>query len=88
MKLLTGTIITAVMLAALPAQADRGRDYDRGYGHGKHHWKHAHQHHPYYAPPRVVRREVVHYYQPAPVYYAPPPFGIHVMLPNIYIPIR
>jgi hypothetical protein len=39
----------------------------------------------------VVYREVVRhhtYYAPAPVYYAPPAAGIHVVLPNIYIPIR
>jgi hypothetical protein len=40
----------------------------------------------------VVYREVVRhhsYYTPAPVYYAPQPAaGIHIMLPNIYIPIR
>jgi len=39
-----------------------------------------------------IYREVVRhhaYYAPAPVYYAPrPAAGIHVVLPNIYIPIR
>lgn len=91
MKLLTGAVLSAVMLAAVPAYADRG-DHDRGYGRDKHHWKHAHRGYQYYEPPRVVHREVVRYYDyyaPAPVYYAPQPAaGIHIMLPNIYIPIR
>ena len=91
MKLMTAAVLTAVMLAAAPAWADRGDKHGRGhgYGHGHKHWKEARHYHPHYAPPRhVVRREVVHYYEPAPVYYAPQPVGIHVILPNIYIPIR
>ncbi len=70
--------------------------------HSKHYDKHYDKHHSYYAPPRyVVRRDVHHYYhRPAPRYYyepahvyAPAPVyrpsaGIHVTLPNIYIPLR
>lgn len=57
----------------------------------KHAWKHQDQH--YYAPPRrvVVEQHYYHYVEPAPVYAAPvyaPPAGIHVVLPNIHIPIR
>ncbi len=93
-KLLTSAVVSAAMLlTAGPALADRG--HDRGYGHDKHHWKQSrHFHH--HAPPRyVVRRDVHHYY--APSYYAPayapvpvyrPSAGIHVVLPNIYIPLR
>ena len=48
MKLLTGTVLAAAMLAAMPAFADRG-DHDRGHGRGhdrdKHHWKQAHRGH-------------------------------------------
>jgi len=99
MKLLTGTVFAAAMFAAMPAFADRG-DHDRGHGRGhdrdKHHWKQGHRGHHYYEPPRVEYREVVRhhsYYTPAPVYYAQPHYaqpsaGIHIMLPNIYIPIR
>lgn len=103
MKLLTGAVLSMMLFAAGPALADR--DYDRGHdrGHDKHHWKqskHFNKHHGYYAPPRyVVRREVHHYYRPAPRYYAPahvyapapvyrPSAGIHVVLPNIYIPLH
>ena len=96
MKLLTGTVLAAAMLAAVPAYADRG-DHDRGHGRDKHHWKQAHRGHHHYEPPRMVYREVVRhhsYYAPEPVYYAQPHYapqpaaGIHIMLPNIYIPIR
>ncbi len=99
MKFLTGAVISAVLLAAAPAYADRGDGYGHGRGHDRHHWKHAHKykhhgykHHGYYhhPPHRVVRREVHHYYQsyrPAPVYYAPSaPVGISVVLPSIFIP--
>jgi hypothetical protein len=92
MKLLTTAVLSTMLFAAGPALADRGHDRGHGHGHDKHHWKQSqHFHH---APPRyVVRRDVHHYYQPAPRYYAPahayaPVPGIHVMLPNIYIPLR
>lgn len=92
MKQMTGAVLAAVMLAAAPAWADRGDDHGRGHGHGHGHWKEARHYQPHYASPRVVYREVVryqNYYAPAPVYYAPQPAaGIHIMLPNIYIPIR
>lgn len=91
MKRMTGALLAAAMLAAAPAWADRGHDHGRGHawGHSKHHWKHSHHH--YYAPPRVVHREVVRYYDyypPAPVYYSAPAPGVHIVLPNVYIPIR
>ncbi len=103
MKLLTSAVLSVMLFAAGPALADRGDDR----GHGKHHWKqskhydkHYNKHHGHYAPPRyVVRRDVHHYYRPAPRYYVPayayapapvyrPSAGIHVTLPNIYIPLR
>jgi hypothetical protein len=100
MKFLTGAVLSAMLFAAGPAMADRGDD--RGHGHKQ--WKHTqhfdkHRGH-HYAPPRyVVRRDVHHYYQPAPRYYAPahvyapapvyrPSAGIHITLPNFYIPLH
>lgn len=104
MKLLTGAVLSAMLFAAGPAFADRDDDRGHRHGNDRHHWKqskHYDKHHSYYAPPRyVVRREVHHYYRPEPRYYyepahvyAPAPVyrpsaGIHVMLPNIYIPLR
>lgn len=90
MKILTGAVLSAVLLGAGPAFADRG------HGHGpKHHWKHERHAYQYYGPPRHVvvhryappPRVVHHYYEPAPVYYRPSA-GIHVVLPNIYIPLN
>lgn len=91
MKTLTGAILTAALLAATPAMADRGYDDHRG---PHHHWKHdrhAYRHH--YGPPRYVVQHVYYpprvVYRPAPVYYAPPaPAGISIVLPDIFIPIR
>lgn len=91
MKLLTTAVLSTMLFAAGPALADHGHDR----GHDKHYWKESrHFHH--HAPPRyVVRRDVHHYY--APSYYAPayapvpvyrPSAGIHVVLPNLYIPLR
>lgn len=91
MKLMTGAVLAAVMLAAAPAWADRGGDHGRGHGYGHGRWQEVRHYHPYYAPPRVVYREVVRYpaYYAPPVVYAPQPAaGIHVVLPNIFIPIR
>jgi len=97
MKLLTGAMISAVLLAASPAYADRG---DRGghndRGHDRHYEKQAYKHHYKKQKHHVVRRDVHHYYEPARVYYAPEPvyhtrpapFGISVILPSIFIPIR
>jgi hypothetical protein len=91
MKFLTTAVLSTMLFAAGPALADRGHDR----GHDKHHWKqsqHFDKHHGHYAPPRyVVRRDVHHYYPQT--YYAPVPVyrpsaGIHVVLPNIYIPLR
>lgn len=88
LKLLTGILAAAVLGAATPALADRG------HGHG--HWKKQH-HGKYY---RDYEKHVYHYYPPVRVYerhyvvphyaytYAPPAPGIHVVLPNVYIPLR
>lgn len=89
LKLLTGIVAAAVLGAATPALADRG------HGHG--HWKKQH-HGKYY---RDYEERVYHYYSYSPppvrvyerrydyVYtYAPPAPGIHVVLPNVYIPLR
>ena len=103
MKLLTGAVLSAALLATTPAFAGRDRDRDdddHDRGHDKHYWKHQKKACKHYGPPQyVVRRDVHHYYayQPEPVYYAPvyapepvyrPSPGIHVTLPNIYIPLR
>ena len=94
LKLLVGTMAAAVLYAATPALADD----DHRRGHGKGQWKkqyHGQQyrHHRdyerhvyhHYPPVRVYRRHYDHYYAYT---YAPPPPGVHVVLPNVFIPFR
>ena len=92
MNILTSAVLSALLLAATPAMADRGFDNHRDH---RPYWKHDRhaRHFDRHGPHRtVVQREVVHHYEtyrPAPVYYAPPaPEGIQIILPNIFIPIR
>lgn len=92
MKILTGALITTLLLAATPALADRGHDNHRGQ---RDHWqqdRHARNFHHHGPQHFVVRRDVVRYYEPyrpAHAYYMPPaPLGISIMLPNIVIPLR
>ena len=97
MKVITGAVLTAVLLAATPAMADRGFNGHRGFdshrghfkhqGHHKHHFRHHHRH------PPVVHPHAMHYYdpwRPAPVVYypRPAPVGVSIVLPSLYIPIR
>lgn len=100
MQLLKSVLVAAALVLAAPAWAKGGHGHG-GKHHGHHHgwqdrghhskWKHQrhHRNHRYYH-----RREVhtYHYYTPRPVYpaypaYAPAP-GVHIVVPNIYIPLR
>lgn len=95
MKLLKSAFIVAALALASPVWADGGHGHKR---HGHHHgwddrrghaeWKH-HRHHRNHG--RHVDRRVIlsqQYYYPAyPVYAAPAP-GVHIVVPNIYIPLR
>ena len=65
MKLLTGAVLSAALLATTPAFAgrDRDRDDDHDRDHDKHYWKHQKHAYKNYGPPQyVVRRDVHHYY--------------------------
>lgn len=92
MKILTGALMTTLLLAATPAMADRGFDSHRDQRDHWQHQRHARINHHYGPHYTVVRPHVVRYYEtyrPEPVYYAPrAPLGISVVLPNIFIPIR
>ena len=93
MRLLKSAFIVAALALAGPVWANGG------HGHNKHHGHHQgwddrrghaeRQHHRYYG--RHVDRRVFlsqQYYYPAyPVYSAPAP-GVHIVVPNIYIPLR
>jgi hypothetical protein len=97
MRLLKSMLVVAALGLAAPVWADgghgRGRGHD-GFHHDRHghrhhsHWKH-HRHHghgwrghdPYYYSG--------YYYAPYPRYaYAAPAPGVHIVVPNIYIPLR
>lgn len=100
MQLLKSVLVAAALVLAAPTAAKGGHGHG-GKHHGHHHgwqdhrhyskWKH-HRHHRHY-PRREVHAH--HYYAPYPVYpaypaypaYAPAP-GVHIVVPNIYIPLR
>ena len=94
MQLLKGVFVAAALVLAAPAWAHGG------HGHGKHHGRHhgwqLHHHHSKWKHQRhyrhYPRREIhTHHYYPAyPVYpaYAAPAPGVHIVVPNIYIPLR
>jgi hypothetical protein len=88
-ELFMSIMTVAVLGAATPALADRG------HGQGNAHWKN-HHHGQFY---RNYERHVYYYYPSAHVrkrhnqhdyayIYAPRAPGIHVVLPNVYIPLR
>ena len=94
MRLLKSMLIAAALVLAAPAWAHGGhgkhnRDHHgwndhRQHSHGKHHGHYRH----------YPRREFhTNYYYPAPAYpvypaYAAPAPGVHIVVPNIYIPLR
>ena len=101
MKSLMTLGIAAAMLTAAPAFADHGhgkwdKHAEKHWKKEHKHWaKHHHHDHYYvgervvYAPPAVVEQRVVTRVVERPVYVAPAPVpapGIHVVMPNIYVP--
>ena len=92
MRLLRNVFVIAALGLAVPAWANHG-DGRHGNRHNGHHhgWDHPrhHAHGGYYRPlpPRVYSN--YYYYPPPPVYAYPAPApGVHIVVPNIYIPIR
>ena len=84
-KMLIGGLMTAVLLGAGPVWAHNG------HGHWKHanHWR-GHPVHGAYVQRQYIVREVV---RPVPVYpsvaypvYPAPAPGIHIVVPNVFIP--
>lgn len=89
LKLLTAALMAAAMSTAAPAFAHGGHYRGHAYGHAKH-WNnhHRHFHHHGYGYPfrdRVIVREYVSRV-PAYHYYPAPAPGVHIVVPNIYIP--
>ena len=97
MKLLKSAFVVVAIALASPVWAHGGHGHGHGHGH-RHGWhdgrgdfRHHHRHHA-----RFVERRVIvspqYYYQPYPVYPAPiysaPAPGVHIVVPNIFIPLR
>lgn len=82
-------LIAGAFAFATPVWAHDGHHHGwhkhRHGAHGQHHRHHRHHGH------RHVPRHYTYYYPPYPAYaYAPPPPppGVHIVVPNIYIPLR
>lgn len=88
LKLLTTIFMVAAFSTAAPVFAHGGHDRGHAYGHAKH-WKKHHRnfHHPRHVHyrDRVIVREYVRT-EPAYTYYSPPAPGVHIVVPDIYLP--
>ena len=94
MRLFKSALVVAALAFAAPVWAHGGhgkhhggdnhrhgshwRDQQHHRHHGHHRQHHRHYYSQYYSQP---------YYAPYPVYAAPAP-GVHIVVPNIYIPLR
>jgi hypothetical protein len=93
MRLLKTLFVAAALALAAPAWAHGGHGHDRHHRHngwhGERHHGHArhHHHHRHYARSFEHRYYSNYYYPPQPVYAVPAP-GVHIVVPNIYIPLR
>lgn len=96
MRLLKSAIVVAALALASPVWANGGHDKQdkhhrnhHGWDDHRHHseWRHHRDHSRYYEPQYYAGPR---YYAPYPVYgYAPAPApGVHIVVPNIYIPLR
>ena len=93
MRLLKSLFIAAAIVMSAPALAHGGHGHDRHHRHHhgwhgeRHHAYGGHHHHRHYVRSYEPRYYSNYYYPPQPVYVAPAP-GVHIVVPNIYIPIR
>ena len=96
MRLLKSMLVVAALAVAGPVWAHGGHGHGKhhGHSHGWHgdrhnsHWKH-YKHHGRHWRGRDPHYARGYYYAPYPAYaYAPPAPGVHIVVPNIYIPIR
>lgn len=96
MRLLKSALVVAALAFAAPVWAHGG------HGHGHHHGWDQHRHGSHWRDHRHYRhhgwqhgqrqrhyRHNYYYYPPYPAYgYAAPPPGVHIVVPNLYIPLR
>ena len=91
MNLIKTLFVAATLAAAAPAFAHGGHGDDRHRGHngwhGERHHAQRHHHHRHYVRRYEPRYYSNYYYPPQPVYAVPAP-GVHIVVPNIYIPLR
>ena len=91
MRLLKSALVVAALAFAAPVWAHGGHGHHHGWDKHRHHshWRdhHHHRHHGWRDHPRSYYYTERYYYPPYPVYAAPAP-GIHIVTPNIYIPLR
>ena len=96
MRLLKSAFVAAALALASPGWAHGGHGH--GHKHGHHHgwddrrdraeWRH-HRHHGRFDDRRYFYSQHNYYqpyYRPYPVYVPSP--GVHIVVPNIYIPLR
>jgi hypothetical protein len=103
MGLLKGAVVVAALLLTGPVWAGGGHGHDRERddhrGGGRHHywrghdrapeWRHYRDHRRHWdrAPQQYYYNQ--HYYAPPPAYgYVAPAPGVHIVTPDIYIPLR
>ena len=90
MRILKAALAAATLALAAPVWAHGGHDRHGHRHHAKHHHHHHHSEWRYYGRPHhrhYVRRDYVYYAPAYPVYASPPP-GVHIVMPNVYIPLR
>lgn len=93
MKLLMSVTMAALLAAAAPVWAHGGHGHGKKQNHGYYHVPPGHlkHHRGYYAErsyyyPRPVKRYYYEYSYAYPAYPAYPAPGVHVVLPNVFIP--
>ena len=89
MRLLKGALVALALAFAAPVWAHGGHGHHHGWHkhHEHHHWRH-HGHHRHHGwQPGYYYSSRQYYYPAYPVYAAPAP-GVHIVVPNIYIPLR
>ena len=89
-KLIIGGITAMLLGVALPASAHNGPGWRHGYYEGKYRHHHHHHHHRAHGP-RAPHdygkpREINNYYFSQSLPSAPPPAGVSVVFPEIFIP--
>ena len=91
MRLLKSVLVAAALAFAAPVWAHGGHGHHHGWDkhHDRGHWRHHghHRHHGWHHRDRHYYYSRHYYYPPYPVYAAPAP-GVHIVVPNIYIPLR